>query len=371
VIHDIDTSDLSNQLLVGTLGFVLPKGTYNCAFSGSDLNKPEMLREIKEQLKIKPFLNHDLSLSDIQLASKIVQGSENTSSVFYKNTYEVVPIPNLVFGKSQPVAFFYTEIYNLQSQFIKSDQIKMSQMLYNSKGKLIKEKSKYLSRKSNTRVEVGSHILSNYPTDSYTFVIALIDSLNNTGISTAKKFFVYNPDVEVQDTFEVSTTSVLSSAFGSMSEEELDDMFDKSKYIASKEEIDKYERLSNLDGKREFMFEFWKNKDENSATSENEYYRQYLQRIVICNDRYTSMGKPGWKTDRGRVFLLYGEPSEIERYPNQLETRPYEIWRYNEIEGGVYFVFADLTGFSDYSLVHSTKRGELRDDNWTRRIAVR
>ena len=371
VIHDIDTSDLSNQLLVGTLGFVLPKGTYNCAFSGSDLNKPEMLREIKEQLKIKPFLNHDLSLSDIQLASKIVQGSENTSSVFYKNTYEVVPIPNLVFGKSQPVAFFYTEIYNLQSQFIKSDQIKMSQMLYNSKGKLIKEKSKYLSRKSNTRVEVGSHILSNYPTDSYTFVIALIDSLNNTGISTAKKFFVYNPDVEVQDTFEVSTTSVLSSAFGSMSEEELDDLFDKSKYIASKEEIDKYERLSNIDGKREFMFEFWKNKDENSATSENEYYRQYLQRIVLCNDRYTSMGKPGWKTDRGRVFLLYGEPSEIERYPNQLETRPYEIWRYNEIEGGVYFVFADLTGFSDYSLVHSTKRGELRDDNWTRRIAVR
>ena len=43
----------------------------------------------------------------------------------------------------------------------------------------------------------------------------------------------------------------------------------------------------------------------------------------------------------------------------------------HEIEGGVYFVFADLTGFSDYTLLHSTKRGELRDDNWQRRIAVR
>jgi GWxTD domain-containing protein len=371
VKHDVDTTQLGNQLLVGTLGFVIPEGNYNCEFTGSDLHKPEMFREIKEQIKVIPFLNHDLSMSDIQLASKMIQGSENTNSIFYKNTYEVVPIPNLVFGQTQPVAFFYIEIYNIQSPSTLSDQLKMNLMIYNSKGKLIKEKSRYISRNANSRVEVGSHILSAYPTDSYTFVVALIDSSNNKGISTAKKFFVYNPDIIVQDTFEVASTSVLSSAFGPMSEEELDDLFDKSRYIAVKSEIEKYERLSNVDGKREFMFEFWKAKDEVSETPENEFYRQYMQRVNLTNDRFTTMGKSGWKTDRGRIYLLYGEPSEIERYPNQLETRPYEIWNYNEIEGGVYFVFADLTGFSDYTLLHSTKRGELRDDNWQRRIVVR
>lgn len=244
-------------------------------------------------------------------------------------------------------------------------------MIYNSRGKLIKEKFKYLSKNANTRVEVGSHILSTYPTDTYTLVIALIDSLNNSGVSTAKKFFVYNPDIIVVDTFEVSSTPVLSSTFGSMSEEELDDLFAKSKYVASETEIDKYKRITTLDGKREFMFEFWKAKDENSSTPENEFYRQYIQRVELCNDRYTSMGKAGWKTDRGRIFLLYGDPTEIERYPNQLETRPYEIWQYTEIEGGVYFIFADLTGFSDYNFINSTKRGELRDDNWSRRIVIR
>ena len=166
----------------------------------------------------------------------MIQGSENTNSIFYKNTYEIVPIPNLVFGKSQPVAFFYTEIYNLKSSLIKSESIKMSMMLYNSRGKLIKEKSKYLSRNSDTRVEVGSQILSSYPTDSYTFVIALIDSIGNTGVSTVKKFFVYNPDIVVVDTFETSTTPVLSSTFGSMSEDELDDLFEKSRYLATKTE---------------------------------------------------------------------------------------------------------------------------------------
>lgn len=371
VKHEVDTSAASNQVLVGTLGFVLPKGIYHCEITGSDLNDPSKVKIIPEEIKVVPFFQEGLTISDIQLASKMIQGSENKNSIFYKNSYEVIPIPNVVFGKSQPALFFYTEIYNLQSSTLKSLQLKMTQLLYNSRGKLIKEKHKNLLRNSDTRVEVGSHILSAYSTDSYTLVISLIDSAANVGVSTAKKFFVYNPDIVVVDTFEVSSTPVLSSAFGSMSEEELDDLFDKSRYISSKNEIEKYEKLSTIDGKREFMFEFWKAKDEIATTSENEFYRQYLQRIELCNDRYSSMGKPGWKTDRGRVYLLYGEPTEIERYPNQLETRPYEVWQYTEIEGGVYFVFADLTGFSDYTLINSTKRGELRDDNWSRRIIVR
>lgn len=370
--HDVlDTSSIDSQILVGTLGFIIPRGSFTCEITGSDIHSPGKFRVIKEALKVVPYLHQTLSISDIQLASKMIQGSENTSSIFYKNTYEVIPIPNVVFGKSQPALFFYIEIYNLQSELIKSEQIKMNQLLYNSKGKLIKEKSKRLSRNSNTRVEVGSQILSSYPTDSYTLVIALIDSVGNTGVSTAKKFYIYNPDVLVTDTFEVSTTSVLSSTFGSMSDEELDDTFEKSRYLATKSEIDKYLRLTTIEGKREFAFEFWKARDENSNSNKNEFYRNYMQRIELSNQKYASMGRQGWKTDRGRIFLLYGEPSEIERYPNQLETRPYEIWQYTEIEGGIYFVFADLTGFSDYTLINSTKRGELRDDNWQRRIVVR
>lgn len=369
--HDIlDTTELQNQVLVGTLGFVLPKGKLNCQITGIDLHNKENQRVINEVIDVNPFLNHHLSVSDIQLASKMIQGSENKNSIFYKNTYEVMPIPNLVFGKSQPALFFYTEIYNLQAEDLQSPALKMNQAIYNSKGKLIKEKVKYISRNTSSRVEVGSFILTTYPTDTYTIAITLVDSLGKHGVSTSKKFFIYNPDVIVADTFETAITPVISSTFGAMSEEEIDDLFSKSKYISTPAEINKYERLSTIEGKREFMNEFWKNRDSNPSTPENEFFNSYLQRIAESNLKYSSMGKPGWKTDRGRIYLLFGEPTEVERYPNQLETRPYEIWHYNEIEGGVYFVFADLTGFSDYMLVHSTKRGELRDDNWSRRIVV-
>jgi GWxTD domain-containing protein len=359
------------QSLVGVVGFVLPKGTLLCDVKGSDSYNPENFRIINECVTINPFVTNNITISDVQLASKMVQGSENTKSIFYKNTYEVMPNPNVVFGVSQPVLFFYTELYNLQSDSLKSSVLKMNQVVYNSRGKIMKVKEKQITRNSNTRVEVGSFVLTNYPTDTYTLAIAVIDSIGNQGISTAKRFFVYNPNVQQTDSIEVAATSVISSTFGAMSEDELDDIFDKSKYIATPPEIEKYERLSNETGKREFMFEFWKNRDDNPATPDNEAFRKYFQNVELANSKYSGLGKAGWKTDRGRVFLLYGEPSEVERYPNQLETRPYEIWSYNGIEGGVYFVFADLTGFSDYTLIQSTKRGEIRDDSWNRRIIIR
>jgi GWxTD domain-containing protein len=155
-----------------------------------------------------------------------------------------------------------------------------------------------------------------------------------------------------------------------MSEEELDDLFAKSKYIATNSEQERFKALTTVEGKREFMFNFWRARDENNADDRNDFYMKYLERINESNAKFSAMGKDGWRTDRGRVYLIYGEPSEIERYPNQTETRPYEIWHYEYLEGGVEFIFGDLTGFSDYQLLHSTKRGELRDEYWLRRIAI-
>ncbi len=119
------------------------------------------------------------------------------------------------------------------------------------------------------------------------------------------------------------------------------------------------------------MFNFWEARNNDPSQGKNQNYLDYVARVNKSNTRYAAMGKDGWKTDRGRIYIMYGEPSEIERYPNQPETRPYEIWNYYDIEGGVYFIFGDITGFSDYQLIHSTKRGELRDEYWPRRITIR
>jgi len=267
------------------------------------------------------------------------------------------------------VLFYYTELYNLLKGDADSD-IKLEQIVFNSRGASVSISSKKINRKMDSRVEVGKVLVHKMPTDTYTLVLNLIDSIANYGVSSRKKFFVYNPSVVSVDTFFQQTTSTLGTMFGAMSDEELDDLFSKSRYLAKPNEINQYSKMSNEEGKREFLHQFWETRDNNPNDYRNEFFLSYLKRIDESNLRYHALGRDGWETDRGRVYLMYGDPNEIERYPNETETRPYEIWSYHELEGGVYFIFADITGFSDYQLVHSTKRGELRDDNWQRRIVV-
>ena len=369
VNSEINDSTQMNKNLIGILGFILNKGSYIVVINGSDANNPSNFRTINEYLIINPFIKNTISISDIQVASNIIPGSENTSSIFYKNTFEVTPLPSVLTGENQPILFYYTEIYNIQ-QSTYEDDLRLDEMVVNSKRQLVSLKSKRINKSVDSRVEVGKLNVYKYPTDTYTLILNIVDSLANYGVSSSKKFFVYNPSVLPTDTLQLTGSPVLSTTFGAMSEEELDDLFNKAEYIASETEKDRYEVLSTVDAKREFMYTFWKARDENPSDDKNQYFQDYLTRINEANSKYTAAKKAGWKTDRGRVYLMYGPPSEIERYPNQVETKPYEIWKYENLEGGVVFVFGDITGFNDYQLINSTKRGELRDDYWQRKIAV-
>jgi GWxTD domain-containing protein len=153
-----------------------------------------------------------------------------------------------------------------------------------------------------------------------------------------------------------------------MTETDLDREFASARYIALEDEMSQYESLKSLEAKRKFVFEFWKRRDRTPGTPENETKQEYAKRVEYSNQNFHTGMREGWRTDRGRVWIIYGQPDEIERHANEIDTRPYEIWYYHGIEGGVLFAFVDKSGFSDYILVHSTHRNELRDDDWQRQI---
>jgi GWxTD domain-containing protein len=366
--HEIkDTLDM-NKSLVGILNFIIPAGKYICEISGRNSKDSTISRNYKEAITVEPFIDSSFAVSNIQFASKILQDSPNKNSVFYKNSFEIIPLPTSILGENQPVLFHYFELYNLQN-INAGFPLKLNVSVLDSRRNVHFQKSKEISRATDSRVEVGTVLVNKYPTDTYTIIVSLFDSLKNYSVSSAKKFYVLNPSVEVNDSVYGEITDVFATQFGAMSEEELDDLFDKSRYIAAGGEIDQYNSLNGKEGKQKFILQFWNQRDTEPSTPQNEFFMEYLKRVEYSNQHFKALGKKGWRTDRGRVFLKYGEPSEIERFPNQIDTKPYEIWYYNEIEGGVIFIFADLTNFSDYQLIHSTSRGELRDDNWQRRIS--
>ncbi len=366
--YPVDTTEIMSNALVGELNFDIPAGVYKCTISVDDQFNPNNKKLISDYIRVSPFRNDDEAISDIQLASRIIPNSDNKTSMFYKNTFEITPMPTLVFGQKVPVVFYYCEIY--ENKGPKSGTpLKLNCLVYNSKGKVFFNKTKEIVRGIPSRVEVGSVVIVSYPTDTYSMKITMMDSLDNLNSSTTKRFFIYNPAIKSVDTVQTQHVDALASVFGILTGDECDNLFAESKYIATSADISQYKKIDGVDAKREFLYQFWKKRGNNPDKDVQVTYQNYIKRVHEANEKFGTMYKPGWKTDRGRVLLMYGEPSEVDRYPNETNSKPYEIWHYNNIQGGVLFVFADLTGFSDYQLVNSTARGEYSDSNWQQRIS--
>ncbi len=369
-VKDTSAVSMPNNL-VGIVRFVVPKGKYTCNAEGSDFNNVDLKKSFKFLIGEKPFGTENMTLSGVQLASNIKQAGADKSSIFYKSTLEVTPMPSGIFGENSPVLFYYGELYNLDKVSDLS-AVKFESSVYDSRGKRIYSHAKTSLKPISATVEVGVINVSKYISGKYYLLLSLNDSLKNVSVVSRKEFFVYNPSINDTTANNVSsnTTNVLHSQFAFLSSEECDDVFAKSEYIASNDEKDEYKNINTVEGKREFLYKFW-NRRANERDGDKRYsYTDYMNRIKVANKRYRNIAKKGWESDMGRIYIIYGKPSEIERHPNESNRKPYEIWYYHNIEGGVEFIFGDLTGFKNYILLTSTKRGEAVDESWLQQLTT-
>ena len=354
-----DTSDASFwSARVTQMGYALPHGDYILEVVAGDSLAPARKDSIKLAISMKPIGTSVIS-SDLQLCSS-VKNSENKADPFYKNSLEVMPNPTLVFGaNSYPMMFNYSELYNLdpqQTYTVKSQVVAPD-------GKILKEASK--SRKYGVQhaVEAGMTNVAAIQSGKYRFRLVIGDESGKSLSQSEKSFFVYNPHIQVS---QPAAASLKASELAGLSADELADEFRRAQYVATDQEIKTFSQVSNADGRRELLAKFWVEVEGGRLGRAGISRTTYLQRVSSANQRFRVLSREGWRTDRGRVFVLYAEPDEIERYPSSEQSKPYEIWHYYAIENGVDFVFVDRSGFGDYILVHSTKRGELRDETWQR-----
>jgi len=136
-------------------------------------------------------------------------------------------------------------------------------------------------------------------------------------------------------------------------------------YIITDEERKAFKQLQTDDERQQFIEQFWLRRDPTPDTEENEYREEHYRRIAYANDRFAS-GIPGWKTDRGRIYIEYGPPDEIESHPSggtyerpyeegggSTSTYPFEQWRYRYIDGigtNIILEFVDTTMSGEYRL---------------------
>jgi GWxTD domain-containing protein len=116
-------------------------------------------------------------------------------------------------------------------------------------------------------------------------------------------------------------------------------------YIISDDEKRAFRRLQSDDERQQFITQFWLRRDPTPGTEENEMKEENYRRIAFANDRF-SAGIPGWKTDRGAIYIKYGPPEGIDSHVATPSTYPYEIWQYPDVTGfgtSAEFEFVDPT----------------------------
>jgi GWxTD domain-containing protein len=136
-------------------------------------------------------------------------------------------------------------------------------------------------------------------------------------------------------------------------------------YIISPEERQAFLRLQTNEEREQFIEQFWLRRDPTPDTPENEFKEEHYRRIAYANEHFAS-GVPGWRTDRGRIYIIWGKPDEIESHPaggsyqrpqseggGETATFPFEQWRYRYLEGigsDIILEFVDSSMAGEYHL---------------------
>jgi len=356
------TEIILGQLLFTQARFQLTAGTYRFYVRVHDVNTQRAgIRAF--QIVVEPYPANQLALSDLQLASDLKR--DTTRSIFQKNRHLVLPNPGALYGLELPMLYFYAEIYNLRfpSDSSYSVQYRISDGGGNDV-KILPAKRRPIA--DQRLVEVGGFNIITLKSGVYFLEVRVVDHTTGAGTARRHKFFVYREKDQPESAPLASTAAFefLTQTYRRRAEKDLDKEFETTRYIASNEERKIYGSLQ-LDGKRDFLAKFWQKRDDTPETPRHEYREKYLALVKYANAHFTGF-REGWKTDMGRVLLIYGQPDEVERFPSSNESRSYQLWHFFEIEGVVDFIFVELRSGGEMELVHSTARNELQDPDWQR-----
>ncbi|MEM1056918.1 MAG: GWxTD domain-containing protein [Bacteroidota bacterium] len=310
------------------------------------------------------------AVSSIQLASTILRAGEGSAD-FVKSGLEIQPNPTQVFamndeGVGMRAVPYYAEIYGADGEMADENYTVLAYLSQSNRPNPLPEYQQRTERPVRpVDVVVGRFDISQLPSGTYYLRIAALNAANEPVAERGQKFYVVNPTVEVEDTF-AGGQDFETLLFAGMGLEEVELEIEQVSVIADSREQSMLGRAEGLEAKQIALASFWRSRDTDPNPNINSARRTFLQRMSIVQDRYREPLTEGFRTDRGRVFLEYGPPSEVDERRFEAEAIPHVIWTFDNIpgEGRSIFVFADRFTSGRLELIHSDVTGEISVPNW-------
>ncbi len=318
--EELSTTQTSSEYLQGS-SQIIPKnlfltpGTYKIRLTIYETDTKRSSEEEKE-ITVRDFTAPPFSLSDIMLVSKL---SETNGKKI------ITPSVSNEVGSLDTFALFFYVYKNATDQ-----EIDISCKITDADNK-----------------EVYS-TQDNLPSTAGAFQNQFIFPVSTAGLNYGK-FQAEITATNAQHTDKSVIHFTLGNADFPFSLNNIDELIDQLQYIAKEKEMDYMKAGKTVAEKQKRFMEFWKSKDPNPATKKNEAMDEYYRRLFYANKHFGTTYTNGWRTDMGMVFIIFGAPSNVDKHPYDMDTKPYEVWDYYDINKE--FVFVDNDGFGDYRLV--------------------
>ena len=263
--------------------------------------------------------------------------------------------------------YFYQEIYNADrllegSYYVRSVIYQGDQRIWTTQ---TNEKLLHI-RKGYPNLFYKMINLRNIRSNTYYLQVEVLDKSLRLIKTFRKKFYVYNSRVESD--YEATVSSALETdMFNIYSEEQLDYYIKTLTYRSTEQEQNYAKVLENYEQKKNYLYSFFEKRKTRPDQKIMALWKGHLVALDYVNEHFKSTLREGWQTDRGRVFLQYNIPNDIERHMSESFSVPYEIWRYNRLgaQANVVFIFYDRDlATNEYPLLHSNKYGEINNPRW-------
>ena len=362
--------ELTDQYMYVKQSFACKSGDYVFQIEMKDANDDFLPTVSKFEYTVDN--KRELQVSDIFCYEKAIPAEND--HIYYKSGFAIYPkfqTGNYLYNVHDSVLNYYVEFYDIASEkelFIE---------------RYVKGKSRNLAIKSTyavkpfkpfkRKIESNSIRISDLVSGNYELVVTIFDSSKKQlvkalvpfqKISREKKTIeVANKKEQIRNLYK----KALFEKHGLNNTHRLNQVIAAMALLEKKTERRTFYNVidnSNVEEKENFFLNYWEEKDRLHPQLAIENFVNVFDAV---QDKFAYRGQDGYKTEKGRVYLEYGKPDDVQRKSRDNNSIPYEIWHYYKLksgQGNVIFVFRDANSSGQYELFHSNAAGELENPNW-------
>ena len=353
--------------------FSLPNGEYEMEISVIDLNQPNSIPS-HDVVNVKvDFPENTPAISDILLFDNYTKAGQQSACT--KSGLDFLPRVYPFYGQNDDKLKFYAELYNSDQLYDEGQYLVCYYIETGESSSMMSEFSfKHRFDVSKANILLNSIDIKDLPSGNYYLVIEMRDRSNALICSNSAFFQRSNPSVSY-DLADLAGVNIANTFVNDITD--IDTLRRYLNYLdpvcseTERNYISGLVRTTDVKTMQQFLLNFWCSR---SPIAPQQAWNDYLAAVKRVNMSFGTTGYPGYRSDRGYVFLKYGQPDKIVESPNEPNAYPYEIWHYYAVanQRNKRFVFMSKDeSTNDYHLIHSDVVGEVNNYRWQLEIYSR